>query len=446
MTSAAGLPDPHDTALVAALPPHRHTDNAIPDQPTADRRERAAGAAAALLADEIVDGGMVTSPLGPGWDGDLDIHVRRLPPPGPLRQTGWLPLDGLLVAIGERAQGRWAAADFASILAAVDLHLGPPPRDPVQRVLRRCRRRGEVRLREVLELRVLHRQGLLTPATTSQALSAAAAAEATLGQHQLRDWRRDGILADPPVPLPLSVTAQWRRRVDHLRRALRPRMVLALSGVDGAGKSTLARQLHHDLTCVGVPCSIVWARPGNNLGRLASLADYLKRLLRHQPTPGIEVMAQGHRPQSRTGLLGTAWTTVVTLAYLSDTWRQYLRSCGVVIFDRHLLDAIATLEFGYAGTDLRLPLALVRRLLPAATLTCYLDVVAEHAVARKPGDVLALHAISAQLTSYAEQIARHGEVHLFDASDPVREIARSILEALVALSAIPDEGADSQPE
>jgi thymidylate kinase len=64
------------------------------------------------------------------------------------------------------------------------------------------------------------------------------------------------------------------------------------------------------------------------------------------------------------------------------------------MYDRHLLDAQATLDFVYEGVDLGAHRTVVRRGLPKPSLSVYLDVPAEAAVARKPGDMFGEYALA----------------------------------------------------
>jgi thymidylate kinase len=183
-----------------------------------------------------------------------------------------------------------------------------------------------------------------------------------------------------------------------------------LSGVDGSGKSTLSRLVARNLDQVGVPVGHVWTRPGMGFAGLDVLARVGKKLLRQDPSPGVERVAGGAPPSgltSRRGIVGWTWTTLVTLLFLVDVRRQHLRGRGVLLYDRHLLDALVTLDFVYGGVDLRLHRAMVRRGLPKPRLSVYLDVPAEVALSRKPGDTFGEYAVRRQLEGYE---ARLGEV------------------------------------
>lgn len=406
--------DPSDRLLALRAPATE-----LPDPELASRRQRAFAAVRQLLGPEPH---LRVSPLGPAWSADIDVY-------GPvddraLVTAGWVSLDGLLAAVGSPSRGRWAVVVEGEVVGAVDLASGPPP-DPVAAVLAGARRRGRVGLREVLELRALRRAGHRLPA--DPVVAVAAAVEAGLGGALLGDLARAGRTAPCPTLLP----GRWRRRLAALRRRTRPRLRVALSGVDGSGKSTAAVGLVSALDTVGVPARRVWTRPGMRLGPLEQLARWVKRLRGQPATPGVRAVAAGERPPQRRGLVGWTWALLVVCAYLWDVWRQTLAAEGVVVFDRHRADAEVTLDFVYGGVDLRLQRWLVRRL-PRADLTIYLDVPVEVAVARKPGDPIGRYAVAAQLDRYPAALPEDA-IHVDATGDPTQLVARLL--AVVASAA-----------
>jgi hypothetical protein len=395
-----------------------------PEPALVAKRVRAAELVATHLGPLLRTDGVRTSPLGPGWSSDVDAHVHSLPEPADLLELGWVPLGGLLERLGSPGIERWAVVEDGEVLSAVDLHLVAPP-GAVDAVLERIRRRREARPREVLELRALQDRGAPLP-DGDVALRVAAAVERDLGGDALLRWRGSGDaprLPGPPLRTLLSrVRAKLRRR----------RVVVALSGVDGAGKSTLARGLVEAFERIGVPSSVVWTRPGMRLGPLGFVARLAKRVLGERPEPGVRAVASGvgPAPRSRRGLLGWAWSMSVVLAFVSDAWRRHLRAGGVVVHDRHRLDALVTLDVLYDGVDLRIQQAIVARALPGAALSVYLDVTAEVAVARKPGDPIGAVAVGRQLDRYHARGACEGEALVLDACRPTDGQVLAVLRAL----------------
>lgn len=421
---------PEDAELLDRVPRPLRAVNGIPEPEQVAARERAATLASDALADLLLPDGVRTSPLGPGWSRDIDLHLLTWPEPARLEALGWILLDPLLHRLGIPGRGRWAVVEDGQVLAGLDLHLNPPP-DPVASLIGRCRRRGEVRVREVLEARVLLRAGHALPAD-DPVLRVAARVEAGLGGRALARWR-DGSALGAPSSLP---GRQIRRHWVSWRSALRPRLVVAFSGVDGSGKSTLSRLVARNLEQAGVPVSRVWARPGLRIGWLSSLARAGKKLLGHDPSPGVERVGGGVPAGdlvSRHGIVGWTWAMLVTLSFLMDVHRQHVKGRGVLLYDRHLLDALVTLDFVYGGADLHLHRAVVRRGLPKPRLSVYLDVPAEVALARKPGDMFGEYAVRRQLEGYEACCGEVEDLRRLDGSHPADELAAVVTRWLARL-------------
>jgi thymidylate kinase len=299
----------------------------------------------------------------------------------------------------------------------------------VDAVLARVRRASGAEVRDVLELRALTRQGRTLP-DDDPAVLAAVRLEARLGGGLLRT--APGAYTPQSATAAGTVVRRVRADAGRLRYRLKPRVVVALTGVDGAGKSTVAGELARTLDAAGVVSGRVWARPGLGLRGLSAVAQLGKRLLREDPTPGVRRMA-ADTPQavrSRRGLLGWAWSMAITGAFLANVWRQHLAAQGVVVYDRHLPDAMATMDVLYRGSDLRVQRALIRLLLPRADLTVYLDIPADVAVQRKPGDTIGAGAVAAQLASYQSLLQSAPNTVVIDATQPPADTALQILARL----------------
>jgi hypothetical protein len=405
-----------DAGLLAARPELLHPDNGVPNSRVAAARQRAAEEIRRVLGDDLHTDGLRVSPLGPAWSTDIDCHVRHVPDAQRLRRAGWIDLSALMARVGYRDLDRWAVIVDNEVIGSADLHRGPPP-DPVERILARCRRRGDVRLREVLELRTLVRSGVALPSGDLVVVTAAGIEAALPGPAVLRAWY-DG----QPRPSPAAIASRYptartvRRWLGQLRAAGRRRAVVALGGVDGAGKSTIARILLENLQRAGVPCGAVWSRPGMNLGWLERAAIAVKRASRAPIEPGVRAVARGsvEPPRSRRGLLGWFWSTSVTVVYVVDTARQHLASRGVVVYDRHRTDALVTLDFVYGGVNLGAQSRLVRSAVPRADWTFFLEVPAEVATRRKPDDVFGAHAVRRQIELYGERLPQVPNVVMLD--------------------------------
>jgi thymidylate kinase len=204
---------------------------------------------------------------------------------------------------------------------------------------------------------------------------------------------------------------------------LRGKKLIAVSGVDGAGKSSLIADMVRRFGDLGIPVEVVWFRPGMGMGRLERVARAVKRLLGQPQVPAMRDIDGAPSLPSRKGLIGQVWCLLVTLTYLRRV-RSQLRAAGrTIICDRHVLDAIVTLRVFYGEVNTRLPVFLVRHFLPAAALTLFLDLPVDVALARKPGDTIGPAAVTAQVLAY-EREASTMDLCVLDGTLPMPRVAQ----------------------
>ena len=189
----------------------------------------------------------------------------------------------------------------------------------------------------------------------------------------------------------LHAAAEWVRS-----RRRRSGTVIALSGLDGAGKSSQAAALRETLERLGFDVETAWTRInwddliwriGTPLKRAAAIPF---RLLpkRNSEVSEAEVHADPVKQmRERSGLLTHAWLMVIAFA---NAWsqrrltRDHLRRGAVVICDRYTLDSIVALRYEYGkGRRFRLQRALIGAISPTPRRAYFLDVSPETAFARK---------------------------------------------------------------
>jgi thymidylate kinase len=223
----------------------------------------------------------------------------------------------------------------------------------------------------------------------------------------------------------------------------RPRRgaIIALSGLDGVGKSTQTQALEASLRGLGYECEIVWTPIGQSQA-LRHFASAIKRLLSRLPIGPLAgargEAAESHilsRTEPGSPEFGTTrrlashiWATVTTVANAMALRRaaRGTRTRGrIVIFDRYVLDTIVELRFRYAAHGrLRLQEALVRAITPAPACAYLLDISPDIAHRRKPDWSLEQTHLRAGL--YGRAQAELG-IRRVDASRAVEEISREIL-------------------
>jgi thymidylate kinase len=213
------------------------------------------------------------------------------------------------------------------------------------------------------------------------------------------DWRARRALALLLAELDggAAATARARARAEQValrlttgdlrRRRQRP-LIVALSGLDGSGKSLQAASLRDSLDRRGIAATVVWP-PGQNV--LFQMPPAIKRPLR------AVLAAMGRQTEAPTAegdlayeplpdqhpLLGHALTTVAALGQALALRRSAASAAvaRVAIFDRYTLDAVVYIRHRWGGG--KLESAIVTRLAPPALCAFLLDVAPETAHTRK---------------------------------------------------------------
>ncbi|MCW2971154.1 MAG: Thymidylate kinaselike protein [Solirubrobacterales bacterium] len=238
-------------------------------------------------------------------------------------------------------------------------------------------------------------------------------------------------------------------------------VVVALSGLDGAGKSSQAIALCDTLERLGYDATVVRTRISwdDALWRVARplkrlLAPPLTLLAALLPVPPVrerpvarerqdggegEATSSQTRPaedavtrvREASPLLTDLWTLVITVANASSQWklmRRHLLRGGIVVCDRYTLDSIVELRYTYGRErSLRATRAALSRLYPRPLRAYLLDVRPETALERK-GE-WGIEWLSAHRHLYLEERERLG-VRLLDGehtqADLCAEVARDV--------------------
>jgi thymidylate kinase len=212
--------------------------------------------------------------------------------------------------------------------------------------------------------------------------------------------------------------------------------LIALCGIDGAGKSTQASLLQTRLRASGSSTEVLWCRWDPLLARPAvRLLDRLSR--RGGAGAGISDSNADNGDSRRalkrrllsSRLVRKLWMILMVLDYgLQVAPRLYVarRSADVVIVDRYRHDVLIDLSAG--GELVNTPPAL-RWLLPEPDLIVILDVHEEIALSRKPE--------SPDLTYLEDrrqlyrQLALGSAAILIDASEASDVVSESVFHAIV---------------
>jgi thymidylate kinase len=223
-----------------------------------------------------------------------------------------------------------------------------------------------------------------------------------------------------------------------LLRPRRPRVV-ALSGIDGSGKSSQAELLRDALERLGYEAAVEWSPFGQDAW-LDRLAIPVKKLLgrsgRYSPAAperetGLE-RTTGTALREDNALVNYVWSAVVTFANELSQLRTIVRHGRhgrIVVYDRYALDSTVQLRFRYGSTGrFGLQRALIRLLAPKPIASFYLDIPPETSLGRKD-DRWTLADLETQAHFYREEYERAGVVRL-DGLRPREELAAEIAETV----------------
>lgn len=214
--------------------------------------------------------------------------------------------------------------------------------------------------------------------------------------------------------------------------------VVALSGIDGSGKSSQVEEIGTILTKLGYDVTTAWNRLAvdPSLDRFAAPVKKMVRLLSGtstgEPTEKAAREADPARALRRRAPVVTyGWTAVVAtmngLSHLKAT--RAMREGRVVVCDRYTLDSSVNLRYLY-GIEKRFRAQrwIVRTLSPKPLAAFFLDVSGATAHARKPVKYTPQE-LQTYADLYREEWQHEGTIRVDGEAAP-REITTSIMRAL----------------
>jgi thymidylate kinase len=390
---------------------------------------------------------VIGSPPPTGRDLDLLVHTPAA-----------AALPDVLAANGFRRRGRtWArfvdcGAEVVELIPAGSLDLDP---EQLERLFAEAQ--SIAGLASLLRPAPHHRLLLLARRVAAEARlkpkQRATAAEADgdawrTARELAPAWRATTGLVELRRALDGSPPSSWRLRSPLVRATgYQPGALIALSGLDGSGKSTQAEGLVRALSTLGYPTVAVWTTLGGNksLDRLSAPARLLLGPSSQGPDterpPAGEDEDRVTQLRERWPWLHAAWVNLV--AGLNAWW--HVRAIGpklvrgrIVVCDRYVLDSIVQMRYRYgAKRRYRAQLGLLRLVSPKPLRAYLLDVSPTTIHARNREYTPRQIELRARL--YREEYARLGVTRL-DGERPQEELcAQLALEAWEALGAERDD-------
>lgn len=207
--------------------------------------------------------------------------------------------------------------------------------------------------------------------------------------------------------------------------------LVCLIGIDGTGKTTLARNTVAALRAQGVRSSYLYGRTVPLVSRLLMAVGRATLLRRHDLWQDYRAYAADKKRVSRHRALAWPYAASIWLDYLVQVWAKLLLrlpSGGIVVLDRYVYDTVISdlaVHLDYSPDQAMQAVERGLVLLPKPALTILLDLPEEVAFARK-NDMPHVDYLRERRSRYLELQARP-EVELLEADRSRQELLEETL-------------------
>jgi thymidylate kinase len=165
--------------------------------------------------------------------------------------------------------------------------------------------------------------------------------------------------------------------------------LVCITGIDGAGKTTLARHIAAALRQQGRPAVYVYGRIYPVISRLLMALGRITLLRRDDPKRDYGAYTASKKRTMCNPLLAWPYTAAVLFDYYIQIWFKLLRhffSRRIVVSDRYIYDTVIsdlTVHLNYSPAQTERAVERGLRLLPMPMLTILIDLPEQVAFSRK---------------------------------------------------------------
>lgn len=212
--------------------------------------------------------------------------------------------------------------------------------------------------------------------------------------------------------------------------------LVCVTGIDGAGKTTLARHIAAALRQQGRPAVYVYGRIYPVVSRLLMALGRITLLRRDDPRRDYGAYTAGKKQTMSNPLLAWPYTAAVLLDYYIQVWFKLLRhlfSRRIVVSDRYIYDTVIsdlTVHLNYSPAQTERAIERGLRLLPTPMLTVLIDLPEQVAFSRKT-DVLHIDHLRERRGWYLRLDARP-EVERFDGVGSPESLLQASLSRIIS--------------
>lgn len=205
-------------------------------------------------------------------------------------------------------------------------------------------------------------------------------------------------------------------------------LLICFMGIDGSGKTTLAKKLAEKLTKHNIKCKYLWWLEAEN--------SVLRRTLRFLNHPSNEINRKSklYNPRKSTKFFMLIYQYLVLLDYLrqliSKVWLP-INLGKVVICDRYIYDTIIafSIEFNYSQRKFQRMFKLFSSLSPKPDIFFMVDVPNDVAFKRKD-DIPSIESLSKPITIYKE-LGKQMNAMVIDGTRNLEELNSYLWEEIV---------------
>lgn len=207
--------------------------------------------------------------------------------------------------------------------------------------------------------------------------------------------------------------------------------LICLTGIDGAGKTTLARNLVGALRSRGQSATYVYGRTYPVISRLLMALGRATLLRKHDQWQAYQSYNADKKQRMGNPLLAIVYTVAILVDYYAQIWLKllpHLFSRRVVILDRYVYDTIIsdlTVHLNYSPAQTEKAIERGLRWLPTPMLTALIDLSEEVAFSRKD-DVPHIEYLQERRRWYL-QLESRPEVKKVNGEEPAKTVLQTVL-------------------
>jgi thymidylate kinase len=212
--------------------------------------------------------------------------------------------------------------------------------------------------------------------------------------------------------------------------------LVCVIGIDGAGKTTLARRTVAELRSQDRPARYLYGRTYPMLSRLLMFLGRATILRKQDLWRDYSSYTESKQAAMRSPLLASVYASAVLVDYYVEMWVKLLPvvfTDQIVVMDRYVHDTLVNelaAQLDFDRSQLARATRAMARLLPRPSLAFLIDLPPEIAFSRKD-DVPHVDYLRTRREYYL-QLAAEGRLEILDGEQPVEDLVDAVVSRATA--------------